>query len=127
MPRAKTRVASRQKRKKLISANAGYFGKRKNCLRTAKDAYWKAGVYAYRDRRRKKRDFRSLWILRINAGARLNGITYAQLINGLKKKGVEINRKVLAHLAVDEPTAFSKIVEEAKGEGLPATDSGNAG
>lgn len=112
MPRAKTRVASRARRKKITSANAGYFGKRKNCIRTATDAYWKAGTYAYRDRRRKKRDFRSLWILRINAAARLNGTTYAKLIDGLKKKGIEINRKMLANLAVHEPETFAKIVTE---------------
>lgn len=111
MPRVKSRVASRKKRKKIIKATAGYFGKRKNCLRTAKDAFWKSGVYAYRDRRRKKRDLRALWIVRINAGARLNGTTYAKLINGLKQKGIELNRKTLAHLAVHEPTVFSKIVE----------------
>lgn len=111
MPRAKTRVASRQRRKKLVKANAGYFGKRKNCLRTAKDAFWKAGIYAYRDRRRKKRDFRALWIMRINAGARLNGTTYAKLIHGLKEKNVELNRKTLAYLAAHEPTVFTKIVE----------------
>ena len=111
MPRAKTRVASRQRRKKIIKANSGYFGKRKNCLRTAKDAFWKAGVYAYREKRKKKRDFRALWIIRINAGARLNGTTYARLIHGLKEKGVELNRKTLAHLAANEPMVFSKIVE----------------
>ncbi len=112
MPRSKTRVASKQRRKKIIKANSGYFGKRKNCLRTAKDAFWKSGMYAYRDRRRKKRDFRSLWIVRINAGARLNGTTYAKLVNGLKSKNIEINRKTLAYLAVHEPEVFSKIVEE---------------
>lgn len=112
MPRAKNRVASRQKRKKIIKANAGYFGKRKNCLRTAKDAFWRSGVYAYRDRRRKKRDFRSLWIMRINAGARQNGTTYAKLINGLKEKNIELNRKTLAFLAVHEPEIFTKIVAE---------------
>ncbi|MBD3317826.1 MAG: 50S ribosomal protein L20 [Chitinivibrionales bacterium] len=112
MPRAKTRVASRARRKKIISANAGYFGKRKNCIRTATDAYWKSGTYAYRDRRRKKRDFRSLWILRINAAARLNGTTYAKLINGLKKKGIEVDRKMLANLAVNEPNSFARIVTE---------------
>ncbi len=111
MPRAKTRVASRQKRKKLIKANAGYFGKRKNCIRTAKDAFWKAGMYAYRDRRRKKRDFRALWILRINAGARLNGTTYAKLIHGLKEKSIDLNRKTLAYLAAHEPAVFTKVVE----------------
>ncbi len=111
MPRVKNRVASRARRKKILKANAGYFGKRKNCLRTAKDAFWKSGVYAYNDRRRKKRDFRALWIMRINAGARLNGTTYAKLINGLKLKGIVLNRKTLAHLAVHEPAVFSKVVD----------------
>ncbi len=111
MPRAKTRVASRARRKKIISANAGYFGKKKNCIKTAKDAFMKSGQYAYRDRRQKKRDFRSLWILRINAAARLNGTTYSKFINALKIKGIELNRKTLAHLAVHEPEVFTKIVE----------------
>lgn len=114
MPRVKNRVASRKRRKKITKANAGYFGKRKNCLRTAKDAFWRSGVYAYNDRRRKKRDFRALWITRINAGARLNGMTYGQFINGLKQKGIALNRKTLAYLAVHEPTVFSKIVETVK-------------
>ncbi len=114
MPRAKNRVASRQRRKKVLSSNSGYFGKRKSCIRTAHDAFWRSGVYAYRDRRQKKRDFRSLWIMRINAGARLNGMTYGSLINGMKKKGIEINRKVMAHLAVYEPEVFTKIVEAVK-------------
>jgi large subunit ribosomal protein L20 len=113
MPRVKSRVASRKRRKKIIKANAGYFGKRKNCLHTATDAFWKSGVYAYRDRRNKKRDFRALWIVRINAAARLNGTTYAKLMNGLKVKGIELNRKTLAYLAVNEPGVFSKIVETA--------------
>ena len=114
MPRVKNRVASRKKRKKLIKANSGYFGKRKNCLHSAKDAFWKSGVYAYRDRRAKKRDFRALWIVRINAGARLNGLTYAKFMNGLKIKGIELNRKTLAYLAVHEPQVFSGIVETVK-------------
>jgi large subunit ribosomal protein L20 len=111
MPRVKNRVASRARRKKILKANAGYFGKRKNCLRTAKDAFWKSGVYAYNDRKRKKRDFRALWIMRINAGARQNGTTYAKLINGLKLKDIVLNRKTLAHLAVHEPAVFSKVVD----------------
>jgi len=113
MPRVKSRVASRKRRKKIIKANAGYFGKRKNCINTATDAFWRSGVYAYRDRRNKKRDFRALWIVRINAAARLNGTTYAKLMNGLKVKGIELNRKTLAYLAVNEPGVFSKIVEKA--------------
>jgi large subunit ribosomal protein L20 len=113
MPRAKTAVASRQRRKKVLKANSGYFGKKKNCISTAHDALWRSGVYAYRDRRAKKRDFRALWIIRINAGARLNGTTYGKLISSLKKKGIELDRKVLAHLAMHEPEAFGKIVQTA--------------
>ncbi|MFP4013290.1 MAG: 50S ribosomal protein L20 [Chitinispirillaceae bacterium] len=111
MPRAKNRVASRARRKAVINQTAGYFGKRKNCITIAKDAFYRAGVYAYRDRRQKKRNFRSLWIMRINAAARLNGTTYGKLISGLKTKGIELDRKSLAHLAVHEPAAFSKLVE----------------
>ncbi|MBN1982881.1 MAG: 50S ribosomal protein L20 [Chitinivibrionales bacterium] len=114
MPRAKTRVASRLRRKKIIAAAKGYFGKRNSCITIAKDAVWRSGVYQYRDRKRRKRDFRSLWILRINAGARDNGITYSQLINGMAKKGIELNRKMLAHLAMHEPMLFSKVVEQVK-------------
>ena len=114
MPRAKNRVASRKRRKKILKANSGYFGKRKNSIRTAKDAFWRAGVYAYRDRKVRKRDFRSLWILRINAAARLNGMTYSTLISGLKEKGIELNRKTLAFLAINEPDTFTKIVEQVK-------------
>ena len=114
MPRAKTRVASRARRKKVMSATAGYFGKRNSCIRTAHDALWRSGIYAFRDRRAKKRDFRALWIMRINAAARQNGSTYGKLIGGMKKKGIEINRKMLAHLALHEPEIFIKIVEEVK-------------
>jgi large subunit ribosomal protein L20 len=115
MPRAKTRVASRARRKKVVTANKGYFGKAADCIRTAHDAFWRAGVYSYRDRRSKKRDFRALWIMRINAAARSNGMTYGKLIGGMKKKGIDINRKVLAHLAVNEPASFAKIVEQVMG------------
>lgn len=111
MPRAKTRVASRARRKAIISQTAGYFGKRKNCIATAKDAMYRAGVYAYRDRKQNKRNFRALWIMRINAAARLNGTTYGKLISGLKVKGIELDRKSLAHLALHEPAAFTKLVE----------------
>ncbi len=114
MPRAKSRVASRARRKKILKANAGYFGKRKSCIRTAHDAYWKAGKYQYRDRKAKKRDFRSLWITRINAAARLNGMTYGKLIAGLKAKAIELDRKVLAQLALHEPESFKKLVETVK-------------
>lgn len=116
MPRAKNRVASRARRKKILSATRGYFGKRKNCIRTAKDAFWRAGVYAYRDRKRRKRDFRSLWITRINAAARINGMTYGNFICGLKKINCMLNRKALAELALNEPTAFAALVSQVKGQ-----------
>ena len=114
MPRAKTRVASRARRKKILAANKGYFGKRKSAIRTAKDAFWKAGKYQYRDRKQRKRDFRSLWITRINAAARLNGTTYGKLIAGLKAKNIDLDRKVLAQLALHEPESFAKLVATVK-------------
>lgn len=114
MPRAKNRVASRERRKRVLRANKGYFGKRKNSIKTAHDAFWRSGVYAYRDRRQKKRNFRALWILRINAAVREHGINYSTFISGLKKAGIELNRKALAHLAVHEPEVFAQIVAAAK-------------
>ncbi|MCL2688905.1 MAG: 50S ribosomal protein L20 [Chitinispirillia bacterium] len=111
MPRAKTRVASRARRKAIISQTAGYFGKRANCITQAKDAFYRAGVYAYRDRKQNKRNFRSLWIMRINAAARLNGTTYGKFMNSLKVKGIVLDRKSLAHLALHEPAAFTKLVQ----------------
>ena len=114
MPRAKTRVASRARRKKIISANKGYFGKKANCISIAKDAFWRAGQYAFRDRRAKKREFRALWIMRINAAARLNGLSYSDLISGLKTKNVELNRKSLAHLALHEPEMFASVCVTVK-------------
>ncbi len=114
MPRAKNRVASRKKRKRILKSNSGYFGTKKNTMRSGKDAYWKAGEYAYRDRKRRKRDFRTLWITRINAAARENGISYSALISGMKKKGIELDRKTLAHLAVHEPGAFTEVVAMVK-------------
>ncbi len=114
MPRAKNRVASRARKKKILNANKGYFGKRKNSIKTAKDAFLRAGQYAFRDRRQKKRNFRALWILRINAAVRQLGMNYSTFINGLKKSNIEINRKALAHLAVHEPEMFAKIVDMAK-------------
>ena len=111
MPRAKNRVASRAKRKKLLSQTAGYYKKRSNCYAIAKATYLRAGVYAYRDRKANKRNFRSLWIMRINAAARLNGMAYGKFISGLKAKGIELDRKSLAHLALHEPDAFKKLVE----------------
>ncbi|MBD3347169.1 MAG: 50S ribosomal protein L20 [Chitinivibrionales bacterium] len=114
MPRAKTRVSSRNRRKKIIKAAKGYFGKRKSCIRTAKDAVIRAGSYAYTGRKQKKRNFRSLWIMRINAAARQNGTTYAKLIDGLNQKGIVLNRKTLAHLAVHEPESFTNLIEQVK-------------
>jgi len=114
MPRAKNRVASRERRKRILRATKGYFGKRKNSIKTASDAFWRAGVYAYRDRRQKKRNFRALWILRINAAVREHGINYSTFIYGLKKAEIDLNRKTLAYLAVHEPEAFAKIVASVK-------------
>ena len=114
MARVKRGVTSHAKHKKVIKAAKGYFGRRKNTIRVAKQAVEKAGQYAYRDRRVKKRNFRSLWIQRINAGARALGLTYARLIDGLSKAGVEVDRKVLADLAVKEPEAFKALADKAK-------------
>jgi large subunit ribosomal protein L20 len=114
MPRAQSKSAGRQRKVKLRKANAGYFGKRKNCLRTVKDAYWRSGVYAYIGRKQKKRNFRSLWIMRINAAARLNGMTYGSFMHGLKKMNSELDRKALAHLALHEPETFKALAEKVK-------------
>jgi large subunit ribosomal protein L20 len=114
MPRVKRGVTARAKHKKVLDAAKGYRGRRKNVFRVAKEAVMKAGQYAYRDRRQKKRVFRALWIARINAGAREFGLTYSRLINGLKKASVEVDRKVLADLAVFDKTAFEKYAELAK-------------
>ena len=114
MPRVKRGVTARAKHKKVLDAAKGYRGRRKNVFRVAKEAVMKAGQYAYRDRRQKKRVFRALWIARINAGAREFGLTYSRLINGLKKASVEMDRKVLADLAVFDKAAFEKYAELAK-------------
>ncbi len=114
MPRAKTAVASRRRRKEVLKSTSGQYGKRKSCIRTAHDAFWRGGTYAYRDRKRKKGDFRSLWIVRINAAARMNGTTYGKFMSGLKKKGIELNRKILAHMAVHEPAMFTRLVEQVQ-------------
>jgi large subunit ribosomal protein L20 len=114
MPRVKNRVASRAKRKKVLTATSGYYGKRSNCYSVAKDSFLHAGVYAYRDRKQKKRHFHSLWITRINAAARLNGLPYAKFMSGLKSKGIDIDRKMLAHLALHEPDTFKSLVESVK-------------
>lgn len=114
MPRSVNAVASRARRKKILKQTKGYFGRRKNVWTVAKNAHEKALSYAYRDRRVNKRNFRALWIQRINAAARLEGLSYSQLMGGLTKAKVEINRKVLASLAVEHPKAFKAIVEKAK-------------
>ncbi len=111
MPRTKNNVASRKRRKKVINMAKGYWGSRGSVYTVAKGAVEKGLVHAYKDRKQKKRLFRSLWITRINAAARLNGTTYSKLIDAMNKKGVEINRKVLASLAVDNPKAFADVVK----------------
>ena len=114
MPRVKRGVTARARHKKVLEQAKGFRGRRKNVYRVAKQAVMKAGQYAYRDRRAKKREFRALWIVRINAAAREFGMTYSTLINGLKKSEIEVDRKVLADLAVNEPDAFGTIVDKAK-------------
>lgn len=114
MPRSVNHVASRNKRKKILKKTRGYFGARKNVWTVAKNTYEKGLTYAFRDRRAKKREFRALWIQRINAAARLEGFSYSQLMGALHKAGIEINRKVLADLAINDPKAFSAIVAKVK-------------
>ena len=114
MPRLKRGVTARAKHKKVFEFTKGHRGRRKNVYRVATQSMDKALQYAYRDRRNKKRDFRGLWIQRINAGVRLHGMTYSQFISGLKKSSVEIDRKILAELAVNQPDAFKALVEKAQ-------------
>ena len=114
MPRVSHAVATKKRKKKVIKQAKGYWGGRSRLFRTAREAVDRAQVYAYRDRRQRKRDFRRLWIMRINAAARLNGISYSQLVHGLDKAGIEINRKVLADLAERDSEAFTAVVEEAR-------------
>ena len=114
MPRTTNSVASRRRRKKVLKAARGYRGGRSKLYRTADDAVNRALSYAYRDRRQKKRNFRSLWIVRINAAARLNGLSYSSLINGLKRADISVDRKVLANLAVTDPAAFSALAQQAR-------------
>ncbi len=115
MARVKRGVTAHAKHKKVLRQAKGYYGRRKNTIRTAKQAVEKAQQYAYRDRRTKKRNFRALWIQRINAAARAEGLTYARMIDGLAKAGIEVDRKVLADLAVHEPAAFTALAEQARG------------
>ena len=114
MARVKRGVTSHAKHKKVLKAVKGQWGRRKNTIRVARQAMEKAMQYAYRDRRNKKRDFKSLWIQRINAGVRLEGLTYSKFINGLSKSGIKIDRKILAEIAYDNPEAFKTIVKKAQ-------------
>ena len=114
MPRVKRGVTAKARHKKVLAAAKGFRGRRGNVFKIAKQAVMKAGQYAYRDRRNKKRDFRALWITRINAACRLEGVSYSRFMAGLKKGSIEIDRKVLADLAVFDKPAFTRIVEQAK-------------
>lgn len=114
MPRVKRGVVARARHKKVLKQAKGYYGARSRVYRVAFQAVTKAGQYAYRDRRQRKRQFRQLWIARINAGARVNGLSYSRFINGLKVASIEVDRKILADLAVNEKGAFAALVEKAK-------------
>lgn len=114
MPRVKSAVARNKRKKKILKEARGYYGGRSKLYRPAKNAVERSWSYAYRDRRRKKRDFRRLWIARINAAARQNGLSYSRFVGGLKSAGVELDRKMLADLAVREPEAFAELAQIAK-------------
>ena len=114
MPRVKRGVVAHRRHKKILKQAKGYYGARSRIFRVAKQAVTKAGQYAYRDRRQRKRQFRALWITRINAQSRANGLSYSRLINGLKKANIDLDRRVLADLAVHDKPAFTAIVEQAK-------------
>lgn len=114
MPRSVNHVASRAKRKKILKLTRGYYGSRRNVWTVAKNTWEKGLTYAYRDRKQKKRNFRALWIQRINAAARIEGLSYSQLMGLIHKAGIEINRKVLADLAMNNPEAFKAIVDKVK-------------
>jgi large subunit ribosomal protein L20 len=114
MPRVKRGVTAHARHKKVIEQAKGYRGRRKNVYRVAKQAVTKAGQYAYRDRRQRKRQFRALWIMRINAAARLSGLSYSRFMNGLSRANIEIDRKILADLAVNDREAFAQLAEQAK-------------
>ena len=114
MPRSVNHVASKARRKKILKAAKGYWGRRKNVWTVAKNAVEKGWTYAYRDRKAKKRDFRKLWIQRINAGAREHGMSYSKLMGNLKKSNIDLNRKVLADLAMNHPEAFEAVVKKVK-------------
>lgn len=114
MPRVKGGVVSRKRRKRVLKLAKGYFGSKHTLYKTANEQVMKSLQYAYRDRRQKKRDFRKLWITRINAAARMNGLSYSKLMHGLKLAGIEVNRKMLADLAVTDTAAFAQLAEAAK-------------
>ncbi|MDQ6991181.1 MAG: 50S ribosomal protein L20 [Mariprofundaceae bacterium] len=114
MPRVKSGVQAHARHKKVIKAAKGYYGRRKNCFRVATQAVDKAGQYAYRDRKNKKRTFRALWIARINAAARLNDLSYSKFMHGLMQAGIALDRKILADIAVRDADAFAKLAETAK-------------
>ncbi|EAV42607.1 MULTISPECIES: 50S ribosomal protein L20 [Roseibium] len=115
MSRVKRGVTAHARHKKVLKAAKGYYGRRKNTIRVAKQAVEKAAQYAYRDRKAKKRNFRSLWIQRINAATRQHGMTYGRFIDGLNKAGIEVDRKVLSDLAINQPDAFKALVDQAQG------------
>lgn len=114
MPRSVNSVAAKKRKKKVFKKTKGYFGRRKNVWTVSKNAYEKGLVYAYRDRKTKKRNMRKLWIQRINAGARQHGMSYSELMGKINKKGIELNRKVLADLAMNHPEAFEAVVKSVK-------------
>lgn len=114
MPRVKGGTVTRRRRNRVLKLAKGYYGAKSKLFKTAKQAVMKSYMYAYRDRRQKKRDFRKLWIARINAAARLNGLSYSKLMHGLKLAGIEMNRKMLADLAVNDAAAFTALADQAK-------------
>ena len=114
MPRANSSVPRHRRHRKIVKLAKGYYGARSRNFKAAKDAVIKAGLYAYRDRRQKKRQFRRLWITRINAACRLNGTSYSAFINGLNKSGIDLNRKVLADMAMNDPEAFTALTDSVK-------------
>ncbi|MBP1559045.1 MAG: 50S ribosomal protein L20 [Oscillospiraceae bacterium] len=114
MARVKGAMMTRKRRKKVLKLAQGYFGGKRKLFRTAKEAVMKSGNYAYIGRKQKKRDFRRLWITRISAACRINGVNYSTFMNGLKKAGIELNRKMLSELAINDPKAFANLVEKAK-------------
>ena len=114
MPRANSSIPRHNRHRKVVKQAKGYYGARSRTFKSAKDAVTRAGLYAYRDRRQRKRQFRALWIMRINAAARLHGVSYSAFISGLKKHGIKLDRKILADLAVNQPNAFAELVKSVQ-------------